>query len=427
MKAGIVGLGVEGKKAFKSLIAHGWEVYATDSNIDIDLEELEIAIADAIIYTDVGKITIKTDKTTIDLGYKNNDIIKNCDVIVLSPSLWGSKIANELQKTGRLLCDVLVEHKEIFTIGITGTNGKTTSSTMLKEILEKAGKKVLIGGNAGGGFQGYYEILLEAQKKNFDFIIVEVCDMTLDFCKYCFDFDLIGLTNIGNDHINVHGSLENYKLSLLNFFKNKDIILYNHEKYSEEFKKIANKSSKYHNFEDEINMVGEFNRLNAGLAEAIAKQLHIDRKIINDTLKNFEDIEGRLKKFKLNTSQIYVGKTDNSDAIKYIINEKNFYSVFIGTPRKIEKHRLDILNEVSKTDPEVIVLFPGLEDTIDLAIERLEDLNYAGKIEIANNLDEIIRFIVEYSHEEAIFIGGNGQNIIVDIQNRLELLANFCN
>ena len=426
MRAAVVGLGVEGKKAFKSLIEHDWNVYASDSNIDIDLEELNISIADASIYTDNDKFSINTNKIDLDLGYMDKDIIKSCDAIVLSPSLWNSKIANEFQKTGKLICDVFKKHKKIFTIGITGTNGKTTSSTMLKEILEKAGKKVLIGGNAGGGFQGYCEVFLEAEKENFDFIIIEVCDMTLDFCKYCFDFDLLGLTNIGNDHINVHGSLNNYKLSLLDFFENKDIVIYENEKNIEDFEIVANNIIKYHNFKDEINVVGEFNRLNAGLANSIAKYLNINEKIINNTLKSFESLEGRLKKFKLNNSDIYIGKTDNSDAIKSIINERNFYAMFIGTPRFSEKHRFDILNEISKSKPEVIVLFPGLEDTIDLAIERLAEINYEGKIEVANNIDDIVGFVAEYSHEEAIFIGGNGQDRIISIQNRIELLAKSC-
>ena len=426
MKAAVIGLGVEGKKASKSLIKHHWDVYATDPNTDIDLEELKLYIADATISTEKDKISMNSNKISIDLGYMDKDIVKSCDAIVLSPSLWNLKIANELRKTEKLICDKLKKHREIFTIGITGTNGKTTSSIMLKEILEKAGKKVLIGGNAGGGFQGYCEIILEAEKENSDFIIVEICDMTLDFCKYCFDLDLLGLTNIGNDHINFHGSIDNYKLSLLDFFENKNIIIYENEKDIEEFKKVAKKFLCYSAFSEEIKMVGEFNRLNAGLASSMAKYLKIDEKIINDSLKSFESLDGRLKKYELNDSDVYIGKTDNSDAIKHILDEKEFFAIFVGTPRFSEKHRLDILNEVSKANPKVIVLFPGLEDTIDLAIERLKDLNYKGKIEKANSIKEIINLIVEYSHEEAILIGGNGQDTIIDIQNRLELLTKSC-
>ena len=106
-------------------------------------------------------------------------------------------------------------------VGVTGTNGKTTTVHMIKTILEDAGKKVLVGGNGGGGFSGYYDLILEANDGNYDVLLVEVCDMTLDFCRYCFDFDMIGLTNIGNDHMDVHKTIANYKNSLVRFFDGK--------------------------------------------------------------------------------------------------------------------------------------------------------------------------------------------------------------
>ena len=45
MKAAVIGLGVEGKKALNSLLKHNWEVYATDLNINIDLDNLPISLA----------------------------------------------------------------------------------------------------------------------------------------------------------------------------------------------------------------------------------------------------------------------------------------------------------------------------------------------------------------------------------------------
>ena len=42
MKAAIIGLGVEGKKALNSLLKNGWEVYATDLNINVNLDDLPI-------------------------------------------------------------------------------------------------------------------------------------------------------------------------------------------------------------------------------------------------------------------------------------------------------------------------------------------------------------------------------------------------
>lgn len=94
---------------------------------------------------------------------------------------------------------------------------------MIKEILENAGLNVLIGGNAGGGFKGYTELILEAssESSNYDVMVVEVCDMTLDFCDQTFDFDVVVATNIGHDHLNFHKSIENYGKSVCKFLKGK--------------------------------------------------------------------------------------------------------------------------------------------------------------------------------------------------------------
>ncbi|KZX17510.1 UDP-N-acetylmuramoylalanine--D-glutamate ligase [Methanobrevibacter cuticularis] len=429
MKAAVVGLGVEGIKATKALLDYGWKVYATDLQTEIDLEELKISISDAKISTYDEKINISTNNLTIDLGYLDECEIDSSDAIVISPSLCNTKIAKKALSSGKLLSDILDKHKEIFTIGITGTNGKTTTSLILKEILENAGKKILIGGNAGGGFEGYYDLILKAEKGNYDIIIIEVCDMTLEFCDYAFNFDLVGLTNIGNDHIDVHGSIENYKNSLLNFSKNKTTFIDKNQIYLKEFKESnqINELVEYDESNYDLKLFGKFNRLNAGLATAIAKVLDVEDFIIKNTLGNFEPVEGRLKEFKLNDSKIYIGKTDNSDAVKSILNEKYFYATFIGTPRSNEEHRFEILDTVASHNPEIIVLFPGLEDTVEFGLYRLKSIGYEGRIEIANNLDEIISLLAEYSHEDAIFIGGNGQKNIIEIQDRLELLTKNCN
>ena len=172
-----------------------------------------------------------------------------------------------------------------------------------------------------------------------------------------------------------------------------------------------------------MQVFGKFNLLNAGLATAISKELKIPKDIIRDTLFDFKAVQGRLDVYKINDASVYVGKTDNSDALASILAEKDFYAIFIGTPRHNEEHRLDILDVAVKYNPEVIVLFPGLDDTLDLAIYRLNSLRYEGNIITVNSLDEIIELVAEYSHEDAILIGGNGQDVIIDIQERIKLIS----
>ena len=423
MKAAVIGLGVEGKKAVNSLLRHGWEVYATDLNIDVDLSGLDLPLLSMNMIDEKQTISIVGENITVDLGFTNPYAIEQCDAVAISPSMYGGAFATRLLENGDLLSDVVTKHKDIFTIGITGTNGKTTTVHMLKEILENAGKKVLVGGNGGGGFSGYYDLILEANETDCDILLVEVCDMTLDFCRYTFDFDMIGLTNIGNDHMDVHKTIANYKDSLVRFFKDKTVFTAYNQDFNADFKEAASKNILYFEYQDELKVFGKFNLLNAGLATAISRELKVSKDIIKSTLSNFNAVQGRLDVYKINDASVYVGKTDNSDALASILSERDFYAIFIGTPRHNEIHRLDILDVAVKYNPEVIVLFPGLDDTLDIAIYRLNALGYMGNIITVNSLDEIIELVAEYSHEDAILLGGNGQDVIIDIQERIKLIS----
>ena len=232
--------------------------------------------------------------------------------------------------------------------------------------------------------------------------------------------------------MNVHGSMEGYKNSLKDFFTDKTIFLNENQEFKEEFKEVSKLAIEYGETDYDLALFGKFNSLNAGLSESVANYIDenhfkIDEKIIKTTLENFKPVKGRLEVLKLNDCEIYIGKSDNSDAIKSILDEVDFTAVFVGTPRHNENHRLDILNEVVDANPEVIVLFPGLEDTLDQAKFRLNSLDYKGRVEIANNLDEIIALIAEFSHDSAILIGGNGQENIIKIQDRLRQICDSCN
>ncbi|WP_295602985.1 Mur ligase family protein [uncultured Methanobrevibacter sp.] len=423
MKAAVIGLGVEGKKAVNSLLKHGWDVYATDLNINVDLDGLDLPILSMNMIDDKQTVSIVGENITVDLGFTNSYAIEDCDAIAISPSMFGGSFANRLLEDGELLSDVVDKHKELFTIGITGTNGKTTTVHMIKTILENAGRKVLVGGNGGGGFSGYYDLILEANEGDYDVLLVEVCDMTLDFANYCFDFDMVGLTNIGNDHMDVHKTIANYKNSLVRFFTGKTIFTAFNQDFNTDFKEASSQCIPYFEYQDELQLVGKFNLLNAGLATAICREIKVPKDVIRQALADFHAVEGRLDVYKINDAEVYVGKTDNSDALASVLAEKDFYALFIGTPRHNETHRLDILDVAVKYNPEVIVLFPGLDDTLDIAIYRLNSLGYMGNIITVSTLDQIIELVAEYSHEDAILIGGNGQDTIIKIQERIKLIS----
>ena len=106
MKAAVIGLGVEGRKATKSLLANGWKVYASDLNKDIDLEDLEIPLSKANFSNENDVVRISTDNLDIDIGYNDKKLIDSCDAVVLSPSMCKTKIAKDIVCSGKSISDV---------------------------------------------------------------------------------------------------------------------------------------------------------------------------------------------------------------------------------------------------------------------------------------------------------------------------------
>lgn len=395
----MLGLGVEGRSAIKSLLNRDIDVYGSDLDLDIDIEP--------------------HDQLEIDLGFHNFEKIRSADAVLISPSLWNLKTFESFRKNEKLLPDVYTHHRSTLTIGVTGTNGKTTTCLMITNILKKAGYKVLVGGNAGGGFQGYTEIILEAENKDYDVLVVEVCDMTLDFCRGSFDMDLVVVTNQGKDHVDIHQSQKNYLNSLREFIKDKETIL-NADDYP--LADLGKSSSKVHYFhkdnERKLKLFGEFNQENAAAAAKVADVMGINRKLVDETLESFEGVAGRTEIIEISGSKLVIGKTDNVDAAKAVMQEDDFQVAIVGTPRRNEKWRLEILKEIETHQPQTIALFPGLDNTVAEARKVLKD--YPGEIVELDNNDEVVEFTKNsLKNHLTVFLGGNGQENLMEIRKKV--------
>jgi UDP-N-acetylmuramoylalanine--D-glutamate ligase len=408
MKVSVLGLGMEGKNAVKALLDYGNHVYASDLDKTIDISEFKHADLD------------------LDLGEHDYTKIDASDAVVLSPSLWHSSVAMDIIAKKKLLSDVLNDHKSIFTIGVTGTNGKTTTCHMISSILEKSGLNVLLGGNAGGGFEGYTKMVLEASEHSYDVMVVEVCDMTLDYASHVFDLDMVLVTNIGYDHMDYHGSLENYVRSVCKFLKNKkqavlnekDVMLIN-------CADCADETFFYGSNKLKLKIFGTFNEENASGAIKVAELLGISPKLSKDVLNNFNMVDGRTTTINFNKTNIIIGKTDNPHAAAAVFNEVRMDVIIIGTPRKDENWRFEILKEVSNSNPDIVVLFPGLDSTTDTAKRILRSNGYHGDIYIVKEVSEVVEFVLKcIENHESVFIGGNGQKKIMAIQKALVELSN---
>lgn len=403
MHISVVGLGVEGQQATISLLKRGYDVYSSDINRHIDLSLLK-------------KENINEEQLDLEIGSHNLDKIFKSDAVSVSPSLFNKDIAKNIIERGLFISDILNKHKNIKTIAVTGTNGKTTTSHMIYHILINSGFNVVLGGNGGGGFSGYNELLLKANEEEYDYMVIEVCDMTLDFCNYVFDIDLIVVTNIGYDHMDVHQSIEHYTEEIEEFIKDKTAVLNSND---ENLVKLQNDNTLlFDKYDGKLNLFGKFNLQNADAARVACRELGVSNKNIQKALETFTSVEGRTIKLQYKSNEIVSGKTDNVDALKAVLDEEYFDTVIIGTPRKHETCRFNILDYIKKYSPDTLIIFPGLDDTTYDYVQYLNKLGYHKDLRVIKHVDDIIKYIQTLNNKK-IFIGGNGQSKITLITSKL--------
>src|SRR3990167_2550045 len=185
-------------------------------------------------------------------------------------------------------------------IGITGTKGKGTTSTLLYQILKSAKKDVYLAGNIG---KPAIELLPKIKKKSI--VILELSSFQLqDLNPPAGGPDIAVILDIFPDHLDAHKNLKEYfeaKSNIAKWQKKSDKIFYFDD--SKRSKLIAEKSpakkisvkNYLKNFNFDLKIPGKHNLKNSVMAATIAKNLGIDTKIILKTIKNFKGVEHRLE------------------------------------------------------------------------------------------------------------------------------------
>lgn len=283
------------------------------------------------------------------------DILSSCDRVILSPGIpryikWlkhtdPSKIISEIE-FAFLYSDVPV-------IAVTGSNGKTTTTTMIYESLKLFGKKVFIGGNIG---IPYSDIIGE----DFDYAVIEVSSFQLESIQ-SFKPIVSIITNLTPNHMERYKDFDEYKKAKYRIYKNQDMGLHlaqnNNTKVSSvHFKQI--KKIESFSFQ-KTHVIGEHNLYNFFCANEVCKflcdnyssdtfQLFIDSfkspkyrlefikqvnnfKFYNDSKStNLESTIKAIESFDDEVILILGGKlrTDNVDEFK-VLNTYRFKKIFV--------------------------------------------------------------------------------------------------
>lgn len=147
-----------------------------------------------------------------------NPAIRRDNAAVIKAKELGIPVINEIEASYYFL------PKDVKIITITGSNGKTTTTTMVYELLKHSSHTVHVGGNIGIPLSSFVEDI----KPN-DILVLEISDHQL--CDmYHFKSDISVLTNLSETHIDFHGSYEIYKQTkkkIFNHHTEKDIAILN--------------------------------------------------------------------------------------------------------------------------------------------------------------------------------------------------------
>lgn len=301
----ILGMARSGYEVAKLLSKHNNDITITDMK-EQDPDQVAELISLGVKYVITSTPEDLLDDT-FDILVKNPGIIKTHNCVVKAKEL-NMKVINELEVAYTFLPKVKI-------VGITGSNGKTTTTTLIYEMLKKGGIPVHLGGNIG-----YPLSSLVDSVKTGDVLVIEISDHQL-IDMYDFKTDISVLTNLYQNHLDFHGSYDAYKITKKKIFNNhteKDIAIIN--KGSNECLELTKDivSSKsyfsaaikcgccldgdYIVYNDEkiintndIKLQGIHNYENIMCAIMVAKEFNISNEIINSILTTFGGVEHRIE------------------------------------------------------------------------------------------------------------------------------------
>lgn len=376
----ILGYGVEGKSTYNFLRKHFPEKALCIADKKMDLLEKNIELMEDI-YVEV----------VLGEDYLNG--IEEYDLIIKAPGIslkdydiskFESKITSQLE--------LFLEYVNVFTIGITGTKGKSTTSTLMYEILKDQGKKTFLLGNIG---EPIFNDIDEIDENSF--VVIELSSHALEFVNVSPNISI--LLNIYEEHLDHYKTLEKYieaKFNIAKYQKENDYFIYNSDnefikKYEFEYKandfKITlenvceNRKGNtiylkdgmiYYNDEQiasselKMNLKGTHILNNIMFIFAVCKILNLDFAKVLETIENFEPLEHRME--------------------------------FVGTFDEIEFY-----NDSIATIPEA---------TIN-SVKAIKDVNtlIVGGKDRGVNLSSLINFLVESEVENIICLPKTGEYI----------------
>lgn len=328
-KIAVMGLGVSGRATVASLSASGAEVYAWDEG-DENLKRCQEEYRD-VIYSPFQKWPWKAIETLVlSPGIPLN--FPKPHTIVDIATVYGCEIIGDVELLMRTQSDATY-------VGITGTNGKSTTTVLTGHLLKSVGANVQVGGNIG-------KAALDLEPLGKDGIyVLEMSSYQIDLMLHS-TFDVAALLNISLDHLERHGGMEGYIAAKRRIFDGmgvKDMaIISQDDEYcrfiAKELKGGKNlyawQDSKPKIVEVSVNdecpikldkiptLQGEHNKQNALFAIAICEALGYKAAKLQKAFKSFAGLVHRMQPVMKQEGVIFVNdsKATNAEAVSHALN-----------------------------------------------------------------------------------------------------------
>jgi UDP-N-acetylmuramoyl-L-alanyl-D-glutamate--2,6-diaminopimelate ligase len=299
--------------------------------------------------------------------------------------------------------------RKVKVIGVTGTDGKTTTTNMIYKILKDAGKKVSMVStiNAVVGDEvldtGFHvtspgrfavqRLLKKAREDNADYVVLEVTSHAIDQYRFWgINFDIGVITNITHEHLDYHKTFKNYFNTKSRLIKNVKVAVLNRDEnhYSVLAKKTKGKILSFgmknkadynpKTFPLKLRLPGEYNMLNGLAASAVAQSLGIPRLQIQKSLSSFNGLKGRMEQIS------------NKKGLKIVVD-------FAHTPNALEQ----ALKTLKKGKTGKIISLIGAEGERDVKkrpmlgeiAQRYSDIVIITSVDPRGQLENINNQIIQ--------------------------------
>ena len=387
--------------------------------------DIKIIISDAKDKNELNHLISRVNNDQIEFDFGGNgEKILEAELIILSP---GVPYDLDILKRARLkgietISEIEFAYRQTQAeiIAVTGTNGKTTTTELIGEMLNNFERKVIIAGNIGIPF---ISVVNDLNKD--DLVVLELSSFQLEAVKE-FKADISLYLNYSPDHLDRHHSEKNYKKAKKNIFSNQssddyallnfdDQYLYSlHKNLEPKVLGIAKKNKKADLVLDKkqafykkdqiklldfsrINLPGLHNKMNIAFAALAAYLVGQDRDKIQKAAQNYQLQSHRMERIKNSKDYLIIddSKATNPDsAIKAIKSlQKDLILIAGGQDRKADfkkfskeiKNSVKILILLGETTEKI---YSSLKDT-DIEIIKVDTMKEAAEIGAARLTEDM--------------------------------------